>query len=188
MLIMQSLSHNTKIMLLFFLNNLDIFCLHKQYFNKEKNVKINIFFAAPWFELSASQLLGRCFYCLRNFSIPFWNGFFQDRVLWSICLGWLQIAILLISASWVARITGMSPCSQVSRPPFFIACHNKVLAKEIINTGWELCFLHMWERSRIMKPGKCSPRKQTRLQKWIQAWIFYLELIWNHNILQNLKH
>jgi hypothetical protein len=36
------------------------------------------------------------------------NGFFRDRVLWTICLGWLQTAILLISASWVARITGVS--------------------------------------------------------------------------------
>jgi hypothetical protein len=36
-----------------------------------------------------------------------WWGF-QDRVLQTICSGWLQSAILLISASWVARITGMS--------------------------------------------------------------------------------
>jgi hypothetical protein len=28
--------------------------------------------------------------------------------LWTICLGWPQTAVLLISASWVARITGMS--------------------------------------------------------------------------------
>jgi hypothetical protein len=28
--------------------------------------------------------------------------------LWTICLGWLQTSILLISASWVARITGVS--------------------------------------------------------------------------------
>jgi hypothetical protein len=31
-----------------------------------------------------------------------------DRVSWTICLGWLQTAILLISASWVAGITGVS--------------------------------------------------------------------------------
>jgi hypothetical protein len=34
--------------------------------------------------------------------------FFQDRVFWTICPGWLPAAILLISASSVARITGMS--------------------------------------------------------------------------------
>jgi hypothetical protein len=31
-------------------------------------------------------------------------GFFQHRVLWTICLGWLQTVILLIFASWVARL------------------------------------------------------------------------------------
>jgi hypothetical protein len=33
---------------------------------------------------------------------------FQDRILWTICLGWLQTEILLISASWVARIRGVN--------------------------------------------------------------------------------
>jgi hypothetical protein len=35
-------------------------------------------------------------------------GFFQDKVLQTICLGWLWTVILLISASWVVRITGGS--------------------------------------------------------------------------------
>jgi hypothetical protein len=39
---------------------------------------------------------------------PFWSGYFGDRLLWTVCLGWPQIAILLISASQVARITGVS--------------------------------------------------------------------------------
>jgi hypothetical protein len=38
----------------------------------------------------------------------FCNGFFWDRVLWTICVGWLWTEILLISASWVARMTGVS--------------------------------------------------------------------------------
>jgi hypothetical protein len=38
----------------------------------------------------------------------FCDGLFQDRVLRTICQGWLRTAFLLISASWVARITGMS--------------------------------------------------------------------------------
>jgi hypothetical protein len=33
---------------------------------------------------------------------------FWDRISGTICLGWLQIVVLLISASWVARITGLS--------------------------------------------------------------------------------
>jgi hypothetical protein len=36
-------------------------------------------------------------------------GFFQDRVSQTICPGWLWTTIFLISASWVAGITGMSP-------------------------------------------------------------------------------
>jgi hypothetical protein len=35
-------------------------------------------------------------------------GCFLDRVLGTICPGWLQTSILIISASWVARITGVS--------------------------------------------------------------------------------
>jgi hypothetical protein len=40
--------------------------------------------------------------------ILFCEGFFQDRVSQTICPGWLQTTILLISASWVARIRGVS--------------------------------------------------------------------------------
>jgi hypothetical protein len=35
-------------------------------------------------------------------------GVFWDRVSRTICPGWLQTVILLISVSWVARTTGMS--------------------------------------------------------------------------------
>jgi hypothetical protein len=38
----------------------------------------------------------------------FCEGFLWDKVLQTICLGWLWTAILLISASRVARITDMS--------------------------------------------------------------------------------
>jgi hypothetical protein len=46
---------------------------------------------------------------LEAFHQPFFlNGFFQDRVLWTSYPGWFQTMILLISASWVARTTGMN--------------------------------------------------------------------------------
>jgi hypothetical protein len=32
-----------------------------------------------------------------------------DRVSWTFCPGWPQMVILLISASWVASITGVCP-------------------------------------------------------------------------------
>jgi hypothetical protein len=38
----------------------------------------------------------------------FCAGFFRDRVLQTIWLGWLRTTVLLISVSWVARITGVS--------------------------------------------------------------------------------
>jgi hypothetical protein len=46
------------------------------------------------------------------------DGFFQERVSWTICPGWLRTTILLISASWVARITGVSH----QHPAIFIFC------------------------------------------------------------------
>jgi hypothetical protein len=39
---------------------------------------------------------------------PFCSAYFGDGVLRTICLGWPQISILLISASQVARITDVS--------------------------------------------------------------------------------
>jgi hypothetical protein len=65
-----------------------------------------LFLAALRFELRTSGLLGRCSWAIPT--VLFCAAYFWDRVLWTICLGWLQTTILLISASWVARITGMS--------------------------------------------------------------------------------
>jgi hypothetical protein len=36
------------------------------------------------------------------------EGYFRNRVSWTICPGWLRTTILLISASWLARITDVS--------------------------------------------------------------------------------
>jgi hypothetical protein len=45
-------------------------------------------------------------------------GCFRDGVSQIICLGWLQPLILLISASWVAKITGVShQCTAVDYFP-----------------------------------------------------------------------
>jgi hypothetical protein len=38
----------------------------------------------------------------------FCDGCFWDMVSWTVCLSWFQTVILLISASWGARITGVS--------------------------------------------------------------------------------
>jgi hypothetical protein len=49
-------------------------------------------------------------YTLSHSTNPFFFvlGVFRDRVLRTICLGWLQTVVLLISASKVARIIGLS--------------------------------------------------------------------------------
>jgi hypothetical protein len=59
-----------------------------------------IYFVVLGLELRASTL--------SHSASPFHNRYFWDRVLQTICPGWLWTMILLISASWVARITGMS--------------------------------------------------------------------------------
>jgi hypothetical protein len=41
------------------------------------------------------------------------KGFFWDRVSWTIFLGWLLTTILLISASWVARIIDVNPSAHL---------------------------------------------------------------------------
>jgi hypothetical protein len=51
-----------------------------------------------------------CIQHLGHFSPPalFCEGFFEIGSHRTICLGWLRTTILLICASWVARITGAS--------------------------------------------------------------------------------
>jgi hypothetical protein len=40
--------------------------------------------------------------------VHFCDGFSRDQCSWAVCPGWLLTMILLISASWLARITGLS--------------------------------------------------------------------------------
>jgi hypothetical protein len=48
-------------------------------------------------------------YTLSHSTSPFFcDRFFGDRVSRTVCLGWIGIVILLVSASSVARITGIS--------------------------------------------------------------------------------
>jgi hypothetical protein len=63
------------------------------------------------FEFSKTR---QALYHLSHSIIPFCVGYFWDRVLWTIYLGWLWTATLLISASWVARIIGVSHLHQVA--------------------------------------------------------------------------
>jgi hypothetical protein len=61
------------------------------------------------FEYRASPLLGSVYHVSYSFSLFLcvcWV--FSRQGSWTICLGWLQTVILLISSSWIARISGMS--------------------------------------------------------------------------------
>jgi hypothetical protein len=60
--------------------------------------------------------------------ILFCDGFFWDRVSRTICLGWLWTTILLISTSWIARITG-------AWFQWFISCWN---FQSLQTSGWKL--------------------------------------------------
>jgi hypothetical protein len=60
--------------------------------------------------------------------------FFWDRVSWSICQGWLQTETLLISASWVARLIGVS-----HRCP---ALHSLIASKSKLSRPLAACPKH----------------------------------------------
>jgi hypothetical protein len=71
----------------------------------------------------------------------FFNGCFWDRVSQTICPGWLWIAILLISASWVAGITDVSHWCPAglwflrraeprTSPPLFLLLSSPVIISE----------------------------------------------------------
>jgi hypothetical protein len=66
----------------------------------------------------------------------FLKGFFQDRVSWTICLGWLWTAILLISTSWAARITGASHLCPVKL--FFLFNQLYTLGTGLCNNKWNV--------------------------------------------------
>jgi hypothetical protein len=54
------------------------------------------------------MLTKQVLYCFSLTSSPFCSGYFGGGVWKTICPGWLRTTILLISASQVARLTGLS--------------------------------------------------------------------------------
>jgi hypothetical protein len=64
---------------------------------------------------------------------------FQDRVLQTVCPGWFPTEILLISASWVARITGVS--HRHPAPATFNHTHPFTSLLPLIPTPNSPCFI-----------------------------------------------
>jgi hypothetical protein len=58
---------------------------------------------------------------------PFFLMFYRDQILWTICPAWLQTTILLISASWVVRIIGISHQHTADVYVIFITLHRKYI-------------------------------------------------------------
>jgi hypothetical protein len=99
--------------------SLDLIITHVKQYHKRNGLR-----RTKWFRLLHFMDLTRNVWLIFFFFLQYWDlnsgpmpwatppaffcdMFFWDRVLWTICPGWLQTAILLISASWVTRITGM---------------------------------------------------------------------------------
>jgi hypothetical protein len=77
---------------------------------------------------------------------PFFaKGFFQDKISWTIFSGWLWTMILLISASWVARITGVSHWHLASiyflRWPLYVAEVNPELTTYVPQASLKVTIL-----------------------------------------------
>jgi hypothetical protein len=92
-----------------------VFPLYWQLFIKKVFIlrKINSSFLRGWWcstrGLIQGHMLGRqVLYHLSHSTSPFWCWVFQDRVSRNIFWGWLQIMILLISASRVVRFTSVN--------------------------------------------------------------------------------
>jgi hypothetical protein len=53
-------------------------------------------------------LAKQALYCWSHTPSPFCSGYFGDGASWALCPGWTGTLIFLISASHIARITGVS--------------------------------------------------------------------------------
>jgi hypothetical protein len=85
--------------------NMYWFPLNYQIHSKHKHVVLFFFFLVRrvW-----NQGRSRCSTYLSHTSSPFCSGYFRDWVLRTVCPGWPQTSIFLISVSQIIRITGMS--------------------------------------------------------------------------------
>jgi hypothetical protein len=68
-------------------------------------------------------------------------GYFQDRVLWTLCLDWPWTSILLISASWEAKMTGLTHWRPASLFYLFIFFLLKTWFHYVSQTSLELTVL-----------------------------------------------
>jgi hypothetical protein len=72
------------------------------------SLAIGSFFCGTGVWTQGFVLAKQVLYYLSHASSPFCSGYFEDRIFWTICPGWPWISVLLLSASQIARIIGMS--------------------------------------------------------------------------------
>jgi hypothetical protein len=64
-------------------------------------------------------------YTFSHSTSPICVRYFWHRVSWSICPGWLWTEVFLISASWIARITGLSHLCLAYTSPLMRKCRTR---------------------------------------------------------------
>jgi hypothetical protein len=100
------------------------------FFNLKKN-----FFVVLGLELRA--------YTLSHSTSPFFcDRVFWDRVSWTICSVWLLTAILLISASWASRVSGVSHQHPAYYTVLYFFSHQNYF--HVPNIIWKIWFKISW--------------------------------------------
>jgi hypothetical protein len=94
-------------------------------------------------------------------------GIFEISVLWTVCPGWLSTVILLISASWVARIADESHWHPAENPDSYIlhGCiqagrHNEGDDKSLLKVREKIAKSHegpgvRWKQREDFQLQKC---------------------------------
>jgi hypothetical protein len=122
------------------------------------------FFVVLRFELSV--------YTLSHSTSPFLWWVFWDKVLRAICLGWLWTVILMISVSWVTRITGMSHQHLAYNKVLTISCICRVLYWK-----WKLVVLLHFGPNIKSKTWKSDHHKSGTVCFWITCFPCYFLLL-----------
>jgi hypothetical protein len=101
-----------------------------------------------WFFLAVMGLKLRAFPLSHSTSPIFCDRVFQDRVLRTSCPGWLWTAILLISASWVARIIDMS-CQHPAGKVWLLKRQVPLKRSQV---GWQNGSSGRWSAQQVWGP------------------------------------
>jgi hypothetical protein len=88
------------------------------------------------------------------------EGFFWDRVSWAVCPGWVWTSILLIYASWVARLTGGS--------------HRRLAVLGSLRTAFALTTTPC-EHALMCVCQQTSENQDPRFRfsQWLLSWLLY---------------